>query len=165
MLKADKLGSLGVGSPVYYRSLQAGQVVAYELSSDGKEIDIKIFVNAPYDQYVNAGTRFWNASGIDVSVGATGVEVRTESLVALIAGGVAFDTPPSSRAAQPAAANTTFTLHPDRAAALKQPDAIARRYVLYFNETLRGLSVGAPVTLLGSAGRRGHRRGPRHRSR
>ena len=151
-LKAAKLGSLGVGAPVYYRSLEAGQILAYELSKSGTEIDVKIFVKAPYDRYVTAGTRFWNASGIDVSVGATGVEVRTESLVALIAGGVAFDTPPSARAAQPAAANATFTLHPDRAAALKQPDAITRRYVLYFKETLRGLAVGAPVTLLGLPG-------------
>ena len=148
-LKAAKLGSLGVGAPVYYRSLEAGQVLAYELSKDGAEIDIKIFVNAPYDRYVNTGTRFWNASGIDVSVGATGVEVHTESLVALIAGGVAFDTPLFARSAKLAAANTMFTLHGDRAAALKQPDSIARHYVLYFNETLRGLVVGAPVTLLG----------------
>jgi paraquat-inducible protein B len=148
-LRATKLGSLGVGTPVYYRSLEAGQVLAYDLSKDGSTIDVKIFVNTPYDRYVNPTTRFWNASGIDVSVGATGVEVRTESLVALIAGGVAFDTPPSARVAQPAAANTTFTLHPDRTAALKQPDAIARRYVLYFRETLRGLAVGAPVMMLG----------------
>jgi paraquat-inducible protein B len=148
-LKAAKLGSLGVGAPVYYRSLEAGQVLAYDLSKDGREIDIKIFVNMPYDRYVNPSSRFWNASGIDVSVGATGVEVRTESLVALIAGGVAFDTPAAARAAQPAAANTTFTLHPDRTAALKQPDSISRRYVLYFRETLRGLAVGAPVTMLG----------------
>jgi paraquat-inducible protein B len=148
-LRSAKLGSLGVGAPVYYRSLEAGQVLGYALSKDGTEIDIKIFVDQPYDRYVNAGTRFWNASGIDVSVGATGVEVRTESLVALIAGGVAFDTPPFARAVQPAAANTVFTLHPDRTAALKQPDSITRHYVLYFNETLRGLAVGAPVLLLG----------------
>src|SRR4029453_8149881 len=148
-LKAARLGSLGVGAPVYYRSLEAGQVLAYELSKDGTEIDVKIFVNTPYDRYVNRGTRFWNASGIDVSLGAGGIDVRTESLVALIAGGVAFDTPVSTRSVQPAAANTVFTLHPDRTAALKQPDVIARRYVLYFNETLRGLAVGAPVTLLG----------------
>ncbi len=148
-LRAAKLGSLGVGAPVYYRSLEAGQVLAYDLSKDGLTIDVKIFVNAPYDRFVNSSTRFWNASGIDVSVGAGGVEVRTESLVALIAGGVAFDTPASARPVQPAAANTVFTLHPDRTAALKQPDVIARRYVLYFKETLRGLAVGAPVTLLG----------------
>jgi len=149
VLKAKSLGSLGIGSPVYYRSLQAGQVVAYELARDGKGLDITIFVNAPYEQYVNSGTRFWNASGIDVSLGANGVEVRTESLVALIAGGLAFDTSPIALKTEPAPADATFRLHGDRAAAMKEPDTIAARYVLYFNETLRGLSVGAPLTLLG----------------
>ena len=149
VLKAETLGSLGIGSPVYYRRLQAGQVVAYELARDGKGLDIRIFVNAPYDQYVNSGTRFWNASGIDVSLGANGVEVRTESLVALLAGGLAFDTPPVAAKTEPAPADATFKLHADRAAAMKEPDTIAARYVLYFNESLRGLSVGAPLTLLG----------------
>src|SRR6267142_2200597 len=149
VLKAVDLGSLGVGSPIYYRRLQAGQVIAYDLTSDGKGVDLKIFVNAPYDRYVNPGTRFWNASGLDVSVGAGGVEVRTESLVAMIAGGIAFDTPAFAARPEPAAANVPFTLYGDRTTAMKQPDPIATRYVLFFNESLRGLSAGAPVTLLG----------------
>ena len=149
LLKADTIGSLGVGSPIYYRRLQAGQVIAYKLSGDGKSIDLRIFVNAPYDQFVNPGTRFWNASGIDVSVGAEGVEVRTASLISLIAGGIAFDTPLFVVPSAPAAAETAFTLYGDRATAMKQPDDLAKRYVLYFHESLRGLSAGAPVTLLG----------------
>jgi paraquat-inducible protein B len=149
VLKAENLGSLGVGSPIYYRQLQAGQVIAYDLAADGKRVEIKIFVNAPYDKYVNPGTRFWNASGVDASIGAGGVEVRTQSLIALIAGGLAFDTPPFVVTAEPAARDTSFTLYVDKATAMKQPDAISTRYVLHFTETLRGLSVGAPVTLLG----------------
>ena len=152
VLKADRLGSLGIGAPVYYRSLRAGQVIAYELAADGKAIDVKIFVNSPYDRYVNPGTRFWNASGVDVSVGAGGVAVRTESLISMIAGGLAFDTPPFSARAEPAAANTVFTLYSDQATAMKQPEAVAAHYVLFFTESLRGLSVGAPVTLLGLPG-------------
>ncbi len=152
VLQAENLGSLGIGSPVYYHRLQAGQVIAYTLAGDGKAVEVMVFVNAPYDQYVNPGTRFWNASGFDVSVGAGGVDVRTESLVALIAGGLAFDTPPFAAKTEPAAANTAFTLYRDRATAMKQPDPIAARYVLYFTESLRGLSVGAPVTLLGLPG-------------
>ena len=150
VLKANDLGSLGIGSPIYYRRLQVGQVITYDLSSDGKEMDIKIFINSPYDKYVKPGTRFWNASGIDVSVGAGGVEVRTQSLVSVLAGGVAFETPPfAPTKAEPAAINTTFTLYSDQTTAMKEPESIARRYVLYFNESLRGLSVGAPVTILG----------------
>jgi paraquat-inducible protein B len=152
VLKAPRLGSLGIGAPVYYHSLQAGQVVAYNLASDGKAIDVKIFVSAPYDKYVTAETRFWNASGLDVSVGADGVDLRMESLVALIEGGLAFDAPPFAPVAEPAAADSVFPLYGDRITAMKQPDPIAQRYVLFFSESLRGLSVGAPVTLLGLPG-------------
>jgi len=150
VLRADNLGSLGIGSPIYYRRLQVGQVIAYDLSSDGKEMDIKIFINSPYDKYVNSGTRFWNASGVDISLGAGGLNVRTESLVALLAGGVAFETAPFAPSnAEPAAVNTIFTLYSDQVTAMKQPESISARYVLHFNESLRGLSVGAPVTFLG----------------
>ncbi len=152
VLRAQDLGSLGIGSPIYFRRLQAGQVIAYDLSADGNGVDLKIFVNSPYDKYVNAGTRFWNASGVDVSLGSGGVEVRTQSLIALLAGGLAFETPSYAGAAGPAAADTAFTLYDDKATAMKQPDPVSQRYVLYFNESLRGLSVGAPVTLLGLPG-------------
>ena len=151
-LHAANLGSLGIGAPVYYRSLVAGQVVAYKLAADGRAIDVQIFVNAPYDQFVKHGTRFWNASGLDVKVGANGVDVRTQSMVALISGGLAFETPPFATSLDVAAANATFTLYPDQLTAMKEPDDIAARYVLYFKESLRGLSVGAPVTLLGLQG-------------
>src|SRR6266498_302427 len=149
VLKAENLGSLGIGSPIYYRRLQAGQVVAYKLADDGKAIELTVFVNGPYDRYVTPGTRFWNASGVDVSVGAGGVDVRMQSVVSLLAGGLAFETPPFVAKAEPAAPDTVFTLYSDQVTAMKQPDAIATRYVLHFSESLRGLSVGAPVTLLG----------------
>jgi paraquat-inducible protein B len=147
-LTADDLGSLGIGSPVYFRRLNVGQLIAYDLAADGKDVTIRIFITAPYDRFVTAGTRFWNASGLDVSLGAGGVDVRTESLVSLLIGGVAFETPAFAPTSEPAA-DTAFALYKDRATAMKQPEAIARRYVAYFDDSMRGLSVGAPVTLLG----------------
>jgi len=149
ILSARDLGSLEIGSPIYYRRLQVGQVIAYDLTPDGKAVQVKIFVNAPYDKYVFPTTRFWVASGIDVSLNADGVNVRTESVVALLIGGLAFDLPSFEPASEPAAPDTVFTLYRDRAFALKAPDAIMKRYVVHFNESLRGLSVGAPVTFLG----------------
>ncbi len=150
VLNATDLGwSLQIGSPVYYHRLPVGQVVAYDLAADGKTVQIKVFINAPNDKYVTAGTRFWNASGLDASVGANGVDVHTESLVAVLVGGLAFDTPPFVHQAADAEANAVFTLYRDRATAMKAPDAVARRYVLHFHESLQGLAVGAPVTFLG----------------
>ena len=148
-LTAADMGSLGIGSPLYFRRLQVGQVIDSKLASDGDSVQFKIFVNAPYDRFISAETRFWNASGLDVSLGADGVDVRTQSLVSLLIGGVAFETPTFVAEGEPAAADSSFALFADRATAMKQPEAIARHYVLYFNDSLRGLSVGAPVTLLG----------------
>lgn len=148
-LTADDGGSLGVGSPVYYRRLSVGQVLSSQLAADGDSVRIQVFVKRPYDRYITANTRFWNASGVDVSLNANGFNVQTQSLVSVLIGGIAFDTPDFTDGGALAVADTVFALYVDRTSALRQPEAIARRYVLYFRESLRGLSVGAPVTLLG----------------
>jgi paraquat-inducible protein B len=148
-LTAKSLGSLGVGAPIYYRSVAVGQVESYTLAADGKSITASVFVDAPYDKYLTSQTRFWNASGIDIQAGANGVEIRTESIVSVLVGGLAFDVPEFLPPGGQVAADTEFPLYPNRSAAMSQPDPIERHFVLYFNESLRGLSVGAPVTLFG----------------
>ncbi len=94
ILHADDLGSLDIGSSVFYRHITAGQVVGYSLDPGGTGVTIKVFINAPFDLYVTGDTRFWQASGIDMSVNADGVKLRTESLTSILEGGVAFGTPP-----------------------------------------------------------------------
>ncbi len=110
-LTASSLGSIGVGAPIYYRSLSVGEVESYKLSADGKSIEATIFVNAPYDKYVSSATRFWNASGIDVTAGANGIQIRTESIISVLVGGIGFDVPDFVPPGEPVATNTEFPLY------------------------------------------------------
>jgi paraquat-inducible protein B len=148
VLHAEDIGSLSVGSTVFYRHISVGQVVAYTLDPGGASVTIKVFVYQPYDRYVTADTRFWQASGFDMSVNSDGVKLRTESLASILEGGVAFQSLPGTTAT-PAPADTPFTLFTDQERALRQKDTEVRTFIMYFGGSLRGLSAGAPVDLRG----------------
>ena len=149
VLKTTDLGSVDFGAPIYYRRLKAGEVASYELDKDGRTLTVKIFVNAPYDQFVTPETRFWQASGIDVSLSATGVSLKTQSVLSMLVGGLAFETPESGQALPPAEPNTVFTLYSNRAEAYRPPPTYPTSYRLVFNQSIRGLKVGAPVEFRG----------------
>jgi paraquat-inducible protein B len=150
MLKTPELGSLDRGTPIYFRQLQAGQVVSYELNTNGLGMNVRIFVQAPYDQYVTPDTRFWQASGINVSLSASGLRVQTESFMSILAGGIAFETPVTDSPLPPAGADTVFTLSRDRDGAFRPPARDPQTYLLVFKQSsVRGLAPGAPVELGG----------------
>lgn len=148
-LHTDDLGSLDIGSPIYYRRIQVGQVVGYNLSDDGKGVDIQIFISSPNDKYITTDTRFWNASGVDVSVGAAGLKINTQSLASIVSGGIAFREPNWSPDAKPADEYAEFRIFDDQAAALAPPDGEPRYIRMRFKQSLRGLAVNAPVDFLG----------------
>ena len=148
ILQSSNVGSLGPGSPVYFRRIQVGFVTDYRLHDDGKFVDIQIFVDAPYDKFVTLSTRFWDASGVTVNVGSGGVEVHTESLAAILAGGVAFDSF-GSQSVVPAA-DYRFRLYASQKAAEAVPRGIAIPVTMQFNQSTRGLVKGALIDFKGT---------------
>ena len=147
-LEAENLGSLDVNSPVYYRGVLAGRVVSAEVAPDGKIVQVGIFIHSPYDKFVNTESRFWNESGIDLSLDATGLKLNTESLVTLLLGGIAFETPPDVEA-QAAAPDSRFALFDNRTAAFKPRETVVLPVIMKFTQSVRGLAVGAPVDFRG----------------
>ena len=148
-LRADDLGSLDVNSPVYYRGVIAGRVVSTDLPPEGKNVLVGVFVHAPFDKFVNNETRFWNASGVDLSLDASGVKLQTQSLITLLLGGIAFETMEGAPANGPVAERTEFPLWDNRNAAMKPRETVVEQFSLTFEQSARGLAVGAPVDFRG----------------
>jgi paraquat-inducible protein B len=149
VLRTASLGSLDIGTPLFFRHLQVGQIASYRLDKSGRNFTIRVFVKAPYDQYVNPNTRFWQASGIDVRLSASGLTVQTESLLSILIGGVAFETPVDTEVLSPADAEAVFTLYSSRAEAYEPPPQHPQIYQVIFKESVRGLLPGAPVEFRG----------------
>ncbi len=149
VLQAPRIGSIGTGSPIFYRDITVGEVLGYKLPEGNGPIAVNIFVRAPYDKLVRSGTRFWNASGASLTLGPQGVHFELESLQALLSGGIAFSTPAANRDTPLAAADTQFPLYADQATAHAASYTQRVEFVSYFESSVAGLAPGAPVQVFG----------------
>ncbi len=149
VLRGASLGSISRGSPVYYRGIPVGQVLDYAFADDDQSIDIKVFIRAPHHQLVYPGSRFWNASGFQVSMSAEGVRFGTESVQSLLAGGIAFDTTSSAKQGEPSPENAVFVLHDNFESVTEAGFTEKIPYTIFFDDSVRGLTQGAPVEFRG----------------
>ncbi len=148
-LHTDRIGSLSSGSPLFFRDIPAGEVLSYTLDHADQGVTIQAFVRAPYDALVRRGSRFWNVSGLAVDLGAQGVRLKVNSVLALLNGGVAFDTPPEEHDGSPPAEGAVFPLYADEAAAAAAGYRERIKLLTRFEGSVRGLAIGAPVELYG----------------
>lgn len=149
VLESETLGSLDIGSPVYYRGIKVGQVVEYAFDELAEAIKVRVFVNGPYHEKVRKNTRFWNASGINFKLDTEGVSVDTQSLVSIMLGGVAFDLPSHIEPVDLAEEERVFQLYDNRENVEARTYLVKRYYLMYFDQNVRGLAVEAPVEIRG----------------
>ncbi len=149
ILQTKRRGSVDVGTAIYYRQIKVGQVLDYKLEKSGEQVDMEIFIREPYDQYVHKDTRFWNASGLDVSLSAEGITIDTESFASIMLGGIAFDTPASLSKSGIAEEDSVFWVYKNRAATREQVYTEKSYFLLHFDGSVRGLVPGAPVEFRG----------------
>ncbi len=147
-LQAGSLGTITRGSPVYYHDLQVGVVGSTALDSDNRHFRIDVFINAPFNDLVRSGTRFWDASAVQVSMINGGPRLQFQSVPALFQGAVDFETASGPQGGAPAQPNAVFPLYESEAAAQHAPAAGSVPYrVVFHAEEAGALDAGAPVTL------------------
>lgn len=149
VLLSKKLGSIDIGSPIYYHGILAGEILGWELGNDQKSIFIHAFIKAPFDEFVQSNTRFFNVSGLDVSIGSEGLQIRTESVQSLLYGGIAFETPDTLEQIKEDVEGLVFTLYDDYESIQEQSFTKKIIFILFFDGSVRGLNMGAPVEFKG----------------
>ena len=93
-LLAPNLGSLQERSVIYYRGIQVGEVLKYQLGNDAQEVKLEARIREEYAPLVRANSKFWNAGGLDFRFGLfRGAEISAESAKTLLSGGIEFATP------------------------------------------------------------------------
>ena len=149
IIKAKKLGSISLGSPVFYRDLNVGEVLGWDIADMAEYVTIRAFVRHPYDTYVHDETRFWNASGVSVKLAGAGIDVQMESLKALLLGGIAFETPKEEVHTAASTEDHVFPLFADRGAAEDASYTRSIPTISYFPGSVKGLAPGSEVTMHG----------------
>lgn len=143
VLFSDSRGSLEVGSPILYKQVPVGSVQSVQLARDNRRVVFGLHVEPEYAHLVNSSTRFWNASGITLKGGLSGVEVKSESLQTLLSGGIVFETP-DLRAPAVSKRVPRFSLHTSRESAMQDGVAITIQ-----TERSDGLSAGTAIRYRG----------------
>jgi paraquat-inducible protein B len=149
VLNTEQAGSLSVGAPIYFRGFEVGRIEGRELTGNGQTVTYYAFIEEEYRGLITENTRFWNTSGIDISAGADGFKLRTPSFQTMVSGGVSFGVTAGESPGKPATDGMEFPLFRDEDAARKATFNPTLKYLLLFDQTVRGLAEKAPVEFRG----------------
>jgi len=113
VIESEMLGSLNKGSPIYYKNIPVGNIEAYKLNEESDKIEFKAFIKPEFAHLVKKHSHFYNASGLNITGGLSGLKIKTESLTSLIKGGIAFYTPDLVKESLNSENNDRFKLYDD----------------------------------------------------
>jgi paraquat-inducible protein B len=145
---ADTTG-LAVGDPVLYRGYEVGTVELRDFNVEQRSTQFQLYIREPYDALVSDNVRFWLSSGLAFDLSAEGLSVDIGSATTLLTGGVSFDLMDGWPSGERAADGSTFQLFPDKQSIQKGLYSQYIEYLVFFDESVRGLKAGAPVEYRG----------------
>ena len=142
LLHTDNVGGLEAGSPIFYRDVHVGDVAHVGLSEDGSKVDIRAVIETTHSKLVKRTSTFWNAGGVEMSIGSGGIDVKTESLKSFLIGGIAFDSPQHGQLAKKGDA---FWLNASHAEAKMVKQTHGGLRLVLETPALGGVNAGNPV--------------------
>jgi paraquat-inducible protein B len=148
-LSSSDAAALAVGDPILYRGYDVGTVERSEFDMTKRNMRYQLFIRAPYDALVTENVRFWKASGMALDMSAEGVRIEMASMATLLGGGVTFDVLDGWPAGNKVADDADFQLFENRKSIQDGLYNEYLEYLLFFDESIRGLTAGAPVEYRG----------------
>ncbi len=109
-LRSNDLGGISVGSKIVYKKIPIGEVYSYKLDDNAEQVIIKASIQDAFSHIITNKSRFWNVSGIGANVGFQGIDIRLESLGAILSGSIAVDSPDGG---EPVDKDAQFKLYKD----------------------------------------------------
>ncbi|MFL5284803.1 MAG: intermembrane transport protein PqiB, partial [Rhodopila sp.] len=149
LLRANRIGSVSAGSPIFFRDVDIGTVLGYDIGDMAENVTIHAFIRTPFESYVHDNTHFWNASGVSINLSGSGVSVQLESIKAVLLGGIAFDSAPGGKPDPISTPDHVFPLYASKDEAETVGFGRLLAVKSLFPGSVGGLAAGAPVTLHG----------------